>query len=313
MAVKKSLLLAVYASILVFLASAPSFLSKFILGNLTEIMIFGIFAMSLDILIGYTGLVSFGHAAFLGLGTYSAALLILNNLGNIGLIFLAAVIVSVIIAFIIGYFSTKTTGVYFIMITLAFAQMLYSVAFKFKDITGGSDGLSGISRPLLLGISMDNYVHFYYFTLIISLFCYLILLQIVKSPLGNVLVGIKENENRMLALGYNTTKFKIVSFVISGAFGGIAGVLNVLYTGYASPDIMRWTISGEGIVMVILGGFGTLHGPFIGAAFFLTLQNIVSSYTDQWLLIVGVIFVIFVIFLRSGIAGIIKKGWEKIR
>ena len=197
--------------VLLFLFFAPTFLTKFIIGNITEIMIFGIFAMSLDILIGYTGLVSLGHAVFLGIGTYSSALLILNNYSNIGLIFLITILASALAAVIIGYFSTKTTGVYFIMITLAFAQMLYSVAFKFKEITGGSDGLSGITRPTFFGLSIENYIYFYFFTLLLFLLCYLVLLQIVKSPLGNVLKGIKENENRMIALGYNSTRFKIIS------------------------------------------------------------------------------------------------------
>ncbi|MCL5266148.1 MAG: branched-chain amino acid ABC transporter permease [Chloroflexi bacterium] len=306
---------------LVMLAALAAFpiltTSAYSLSTLTEILIFGIFAMSLDLLLGYTGLISFGHAAFFGVGAYTAGLVAIKIAPNMLLTMAAGIVVCAIAAFVIGFFSIRAAGVFFLMLTLAFSQMVYAIAHQWTWLTGGSNGLAGIPRPNLsvpsLPIEFYDPTKFYYITLGIFVISLLLLKRIVSSPFGHVLLGIRENEGRMKAVGYNTRNFKLAAFVIAGAFGGLSGVLYSYFNGFISPSELYWTMSGQVMVMVIIGGAGTLVGPVLGAGTILLLQNIVSSNTERWPTIMGMVFIFFVLLARNGITGLLDKVWHGAR
>ncbi|MDC3413985.1 branched-chain amino acid ABC transporter permease [Aquibacillus sp. 3ASR75-11] len=291
-------------TVFVLLGLAPLVLSLFHLNLLSEILILAIFALSLNILVGFTGLVSLGHAAFFGIGAYTAGLVSLNLSNNLLVSMGASIIVSIITAAIIGAFCMRVSGFYFLMLTLAFSQMIYSFIYQSTNITGGSNGLSGIPNAVLSGFEFSNAVYVFYIVLLVFLATYAILGIIVKSPFGQVLIGIRENELRVKATGYNTSVYKYVAFVLAGAFGGLSGSLYTYFNGFIAPSDVYWTMSGNVLIMVLIGGSGTMLGPVLGAALFVILETVVSSYTDSWMLIVGSVFIIFVIFFPKGIVGI---------
>jgi branched-chain amino acid transport system permease protein len=292
------------------LSLLPPFLPAYSLSLLTQILIFGIFAASLDLLVGYAGLFSLGHAAFWGTGAYTIK--ILYNQGfaeNFFLLFLSAVLMVVIIAVIFGFFATRMSGIYFLMITLCFSQVLFAIAWKWKRVTGGDDGLPGIFRPVL-GISWDLVNDFYYFSLAIFLISIWVMFRIVGSPFCKALEGIRESESRMQALGFNTRMYKFCCYVVSAFFSGVGGILSAYYYGLVSPYDFSLILSGEGLMMNIIGGIGTLWGPLIGAAVFTLLKHLISGYTLHWPLIVGGVFILAVMFVRGGIAGYLRKKWK---
>lgn len=287
-------------------AIAPFFVSLFYVNLLTEIFIFGILAISLNILVGQTGLVSLGHAAFFGAGAYGAGLAAIHFGPNVLVTFGLGMILAFILAIIIGFVSTRVHGFYFLMLTLACSQMFYSIVYQWKDVTGGSNGLSGIPSLDLFGIfQLDNQVWVYYFTLVVFTIVVFFINRFLHSPLGNLLIGIKENEERMKSIGYNTTFYKNISFLIAGTLGGLAGSLYVFFNGFVAPTDVYWTVSGSVLIMVLVGGAGTLWGPVIGAAFILVLETIISSYTEYWMMIIGITFILFVIFAPKGIIGLL--------
>ena len=299
--------LAAVAALLVFPFITPS---VYLQNVLTEVLIFGIFAMSLDLLIGYTGLLSFGHAAFWGVGAYTAGIVATRYGDNLLVTLPAGVLAAGALAIPMGALSIRSSGIYFLMLTLAFSQMVYAAAWKWTWLTGGSNGLAGIPRPGLgtAGLDFASPTAFYYLVLVFFLGSYLALRRLVASPLGASFVGVRENESRMRAVGYNTWRVKLASFVIAGLFGGLAGTLFSYYNGFVSPHDVYWTISGHAMIMVIIGGAGTLVGPVLGAGFFLILQNVVSSQTDRWPLIMGATFILFVLVARRGIVGIYREA-----
>ena len=281
---------------------------SYVTGLAAEILIFAIFAMSLDLLIGYTGLLSFGHAAFFGVSAYTVVNLGVH-LGWSGWIgFVAGIVVSAVVAAIIGFFSIRVSGIPFLMLTMAFAQLLFSLSIKWRAVTGGTDGLSGFQRPSLFGLSLDDRATQFYVVAVGFVFVLWFLRRLIASPLGSIFIGIRENEQRMRAAGYPVQRFKLVSFTIAGALAGLGGGLYALQNAFVSSDILHWSLSGDAIIMVILGGAGTVIGPAIGAAMFLLIKNVVSSRTDYWLLWVGVIFIACVMFLPQGV-----WGWMRAR
>jgi branched-chain amino acid transport system permease protein len=290
-------------AILALLAAVPLIGSSYAINLVIEVLIFAIFAMSLDLLLGYTGLISFGHAAFFGVGAY-AAIVLATQLGlGIWMALAAGVVVAAGAAAIIGYCCVRLGGVSFIMLTLAFSQLLFAVALKWRSVTGGSDGIGGLGRPSILGWSLADPAQFYYLILAFFIVSYVVLRRLIASPLGHVFVGIRENEARMQAIGYRTRRFKLLAFVIAGAFGGLSGALYAMFNGFISPESLYWTASGDVLIMVILGGAGTLTGPAIGAAIFLLMKNFVSTRTDHWMLIIGIVFICCVMFFRQGVYG----------
>ena len=279
-------------------------------GLVTEALIFAIVAMSLDLLMGYAGLVSFGHAAFFGVGAYAMVLTGLR-LGWSPWIGLAAgVLASGIASGLIGFFCVRMSGAAFFMLTLAFAQLLYSAAVKWRWLTGGSDGMGGLPRPAFFGLSLGDPTVMYFACLVAFVACLWLLRRIIASQFGHALIGLRENELRMRALGYATSRLKLLAFVTAGMFAGLSGGLYALYNGFVSPDALSFGLSGTFLLMVVLGGVGSLLGPAIGAAIFLLMRQFVSSHTEHWLLIVGVVFIGCVMFFRDGVYGLVTH-WRR--
>jgi branched-chain amino acid transport system permease protein len=279
---------------------------------LVEALILGLFAMSLDLLVGYCRLYSFGHAAAYGLGAYSYALILTYVPLPLPVGILLAVAVTILIAIPIAWICTRSTGVSFAMLTLAFAQLGYAMLFRFRDVTGGSDGLVGIPRhPGPLGIDWFQGKLGYYYLVLVCLFgSYLLCRAIVRSPFGAVLAGIRENEPKTIALGYNTRAYKITTVVLAYGFGGLAGALYTAFAGFASPELFFWLTSGRVLIMVIVGGAGTLIGPILGGVSFVFLEHQLSQVTDLWPLIFGTIFMAFVMFAPQGIWGILTSRFR---
>ncbi len=293
----------------------PFFISLYYVNILSEIFILGIFAVSLNILVGQTGMVSLGHAAFFGAGAYAAGIVAVNFSTNTFIAIGMGLLFAFLLALIIGLLSTKAHGFYFLMLTLACSQIFYSFVYQWTEVTGGSNGLSGISPiDLFANISLSNQVFIYYFILVVFTILLFLISLFLHSPLGKVFIGIKENEERMKSIGYNTALFKNISFLISGTIGGLAGSLYVIFNGFISPADIYWTASGSVLIMVLIGGVGTLWGPVIGAAFVVILETLISSYTENWMMIIGAAFILFVIFAPNGIVGIfsnVKKALFK--
>lgn len=290
----------------------PLVVPQYSLTILIEALIFGLFAMSLDLLVGYCRLYSFGHAAAYGLGAYSYALILTHVPLSLPAAVLLAVAITALVAVPIAWICTRSTGVSFAMLTLAFAQLGYAMLFRFRDVTGGSDGLVGIARhPGPLGIDwFQGKLGYYYLVLGCLLGSYLVCRAIVRSPFGAVLAGIRENEPKTIALGYNTRAYKIVTVVLAYGFGGLAGALYAAFAGFASPELFFWLTSGRVLIMVVVGGAGTLVGPILGGVSFVFLEHQLSQVTDLWPLIFGTIFILFVMFAPQGIWGILTSRWR---
>jgi branched-chain amino acid transport system permease protein len=300
-----------YAVLIVSVAAAlcalPSFVSAYAATLAVEVMIAGVFASGINLLTGYTGLVSLGQAMFLGLGGYGIAI----GTALLGWpLWVSAPVTLVVVAAIaaaIGAICTRTRGVEFLLITLAFSQMFYGAAIKLRW-TNGSDGMTGIPRPdlSLLGVSADSPATFYYYVLAVSALALLLLWRIVNSPFGSILVGIRENERRMMSMGYAVANYKIGSFALAAIVCAVAGILQSQYTYFVSPDSMSWQMSGEGVLMVIIGGANVIFGPFIGAAIFVVVKQALSLITDEYNLFFGIFFMLVVAFFRGGVLGTIN-------
>ncbi|MGH7225878.1 MAG: branched-chain amino acid ABC transporter permease [Gemmataceae bacterium] len=293
-------------------AALPLVLSTYYLGLVVEVMIFALFAMSLDLLLGYTGLASLGHAAYFGISGYATGLLALKLGWDVWLAMPAALLAAALTAILFGLLALRTRGTYFLMITLALSQVAWGVAFGWRSLTGGDDGLPAVPRPSLAAHwSLTGDISFYYFAALLCGVGALLLVRIVASPFGYALRGIRESETRMLALGYNVWRYKLVAFVLAATFAGLAGSLYVYYNRFVSPDYLQVIRSAEVLLMVILGGAGTLIGPAIGAAIIVLLENVISAYTERWLLIIGVIYIFVAMFAPNGIVGFIReRRWK---
>ena len=295
-------------AVAVLLALLPLGQPPYAMTLLTEALIMGLFAMSLDLMVGYARLISFGHAAAYGLGAYTCGNILLHTDIPLPFAVLMAGVFSGIVAIGIAWVCTQATGVSFSMLTLALAQLLYAVAFKWTSVTGASDGLAGIPRrPGPFGTTFfAGKIGFYYLTM--ACLCgFMFARALVRSPFGAVLRGIRENEAKTLSLGYNTRLYKIAVVAVSYMLGGMAGALNAPFAGFANTELLFWLLSGQVLIMVIVGGTGTLVGPILGAAFFLLVQQQLSTYTDSWALFFGVIFIAFVLFAPEGILGLARR------
>lgn len=288
---------------------------------LNQILIWAIFALSLDIVMGYAGLVPLGHTMFYGVGAYAAALTMLHFTSSVFVVLLGAILICAILAWVVGSLSIRVSGVYFAMITLAFAELIYSAVFKF-EFTGGSDGLvgfealmgiAGIGAPLsdieflFFGYELGQQVVFYYFALVLAILSFLFARRVMNAPFGSVIQSIRESEDRAEFIGYDVIKYKRRAFVISGGMAGLAGgLLAVSPTTFSiSPNqTLHWIHSGEVIVIALLGGMGTLFGPMLGAGAFIGAEEILSGYTEQWRMIIGAIFVLFVLFVPRGLVSV---------
>jgi branched-chain amino acid transport system permease protein len=279
----------------------------YFLGLFTRVMIFSIAALALDLLVGYGALVSFGHAAFVGLGAYAVGILASHGI-NEGLIALpVALAVSALFAWLTGIVCLRTKGVYFIMITLAFGQMAYFTAGSLAPY-GGDDGLTVAMRNTLLGFALFRSERaYYYFVLACLLGAYLLCRALVASRFGRVFRGARENPTRMAAIGFEVYRYQLVAYVIAGALGGLSGYLLANATEFVSPAYMSWQRSGELLIMVIFGGIGTLYGAIIGTASFLLVEEWLSGLTEHWKVIFGPLLVLVVVFARGGLIGLAER------
>jgi branched-chain amino acid transport system permease protein len=302
-----------YIFVVILLLVVPPFTGTYYQSMFIKILIFAIFAMSLDLTMGYTGLVSFGHAAFLGMAGYAVGILTVNfNITSFWIVLPAALVITAILSAIIGYISLRVSGVYFILVTMAFGQLLSVVATKWYTLTGGRDGLSGVTYPNLGFDFPWTSTTFYYFVFIFFVICFFILRRIVSSSFGKTLVGIRENEQRMRSLGFNTWSIKYTAIIIGGTFAGMAGVLFAYFYGTMVPSYFALEMSALPMLMVIIGGPATLWGPGLGAAVIIIVQQYSSIYApERWPLILGGIFVLCVLLLKGGFANYLSSLWKK--
>ena len=273
----------------------------------TQVLIFGLFALGFNLLYGYTGLLSFGHAAYYGLGAYGTGIALAKLKVSLWPALGIGLLTAVVGGALIGFLCLRRRGIYFAMLTLAFAQMLYFIAFHAADLTGGDDGLRGIPlHPLTLpgvSLSLRHPLAFYFFAYVLVALAVAGLKRILDSPFGAVLQAIRENSDRAVACGYDINRIKLLSFVFSALFTGLAGALDALRLTVVPVDSLYWTTSGQVVIMTLLGGAGTFFGPFVGAATFLILADRLSLFIEAWPIVIGVIFMAFVLFLPRGIWG----------
>ena len=301
-------------ALIILLILTPLFLSSFLMVFLTEMLIMVLFAISFNLLFGYTGLLSFGHAAFFSIGSYVTGLVLLHVYPSIPLAFVTGVIAAAIAAWIIGYFCVRLDEIYFAMLTLAFGMMVHTIIWKWDRLTGGADGLVDIPRPnlnlLLFEVDLSSINSYYYFTLVLVAIALFVLWIIVNSNFGLALRAVRENSERLQFVGINVRRYRLISFVISGFFCGLAGALFGPFLKSITPSIAFWTKSAEPVFMSLLGGTKIFLGPAVGAVIFMYLKEIISGYTELWMIYLGAILIGFVLFLPGGIVGFLN---EKLR
>lgn len=294
---------AVAVALLPFYA-AESFVLLFI-----EILIMALFATSLNLLIGYTGMTSFGHAGFFGLGAYATAILITKAHTPWMLAMLSAPVVAAFAGLVFGYFCVRVTAIYFAMLTFAIAQILYTIATQWVDLTGGDNGIVGVTFPEALSTS----TYAYYFVLVVVAACVAILFMVVRSPFVLTLKAIRENPERVEFVGIEIRRFQLLAFVIAATFAGIAGALFTLYNRSIFPDYLLWTRSTEALIMCILGGMYFFMGPAVGAFMIQLLGTTLSRYTTYWPFILGLILLLLVLFFRGGLVGFLAQLTRRAR
>lgn len=289
-------------------------LGTFYTGLLSQVWVLAIAAVGLDIAVGYTGLVSFAHGAIFGSGAYTVGILTVQ-FGITG--FLPALALGICVSFVIsvifGAISLRTTGAAFIIITLALNQLLWGVAQQWTSFTGGDNGLVGYERPTFGAFSTAGITPFYYFSLAFLVITVLILRAFVKSPFGLTLVGVREEPERMEALGYNPWLHRFVAFLVGGVFAGLSGVLFAYYNLFVSPEQVAVGFSVQLLIMVFIGGRGTLYGPILGAVVVVVIANMLSGVTDRWQMLLGAFYIVVILFAKGGITGIAGKVYEKFR
>jgi branched-chain amino acid transport system permease protein len=276
----------------------------------SEIWIFAIFGLGLNLLLGYTGLLSFGQSTFFGSAAYVAGYL----LKHFGIdVFSALGVgagVGALSALLVGYLCVQRSGLYFIMLTFALNQLFYFIAYQWTSVTGGEDGMPGVPRPEFLGLDFKNPLNYYAFVSLVFLFFLYVMKRIVESPLGKILVAIRENEVRAGAVGYNVPRFKLLAFVIGGAFSGAAGVLYAMLFGIVPLESISFVTSGNVVFATLIGGSGSLYGPIIGSFVFIWLSESMSVFWARWPLLLGVAFVIVVLFFRGGVVEAWNRFWS---
>jgi len=293
------------AALILFLLLLPTFAGKYLLYMTIHILILSVFALGFNLLLGYTGLLSFGQAGFFAMGAYvSAKILLIFPSLLAGMI--AGVVAGGIAALILGYLCVRHTRIYFSMLTLCFGMMIYSIAWKWRDVTGGDDGLIGIPRapfeiPGILSIDMSSMGSYYYFVLIVSLVAIYILYRIVNSPFGLTLKGIRDSENRVSFAGISIGNYRLISFTLAGLYAGLAGSFVPPLENTVTPPLAHWTHSAEPVMVTLLGGIHTFSGPIVGSILFYLIKDIIVRYTQYWLIWFGSIVVFLVLVFRGGI------------
>jgi branched-chain amino acid transport system permease protein len=311
-------------ALLVFLAAflVPAAGSRYYTFLANDIVIWALFATSLNLLVGYTGLVSFGHAAYFGIGAYATGILMKQLAVPFPLAFLAAGVAAGLFALLFGFFCVRLTRIYFAMLTLAFAQIIWAICFKWNEVTGGEQGMPDIPYPsfdwldrvaavvpFVGGYRTSDY--YYFTTLVLVGVCVWVLRRVVRSPFGRMLESIRENAERAEFIGVNVRRYELSAFVLAGAFAGLAGGLFGIFNRGVFPDFAYWTKSSEVLIMTLLGGMGTFYGPSVGAAVLLLLNQQIVSYTEYWPLVLGAILVVLLFVFPGGIAGALGGLWRR--
>jgi branched-chain amino acid transport system permease protein len=295
-------------AVLVALLVLPPFLPQYVTILLTQSLVYAIVAMSLDVLIGYTGLGSLGHAAFFAIGAYVTAIFVTKYQAPFWLALLLSTVSGTLGSAVAAPIALRAAGIYFLMITLAIAMCVWGLAFRWVSLTGGDNGITGIPRPDLgLGWDMGSTVSFYYLILLFALTCLGLLYLLIRSPFGKTLVGIRDGESRMRVLGYNVWLHKYLAMVIAGAFAGLSGSLYAYFNSFVSPNDVNIGHCMEMVLMVSLGGPGTLVGAGLGAFLIVFLKNLVSVYTKRWLMVLAAVYVITALYAPEGIMGLLKR------
>ncbi len=293
--------------------AVPQLTTSFYVNLVSEVMIFGLLAMSIDLLAGYTGLTSMGHAGIFGVAAYVVGYLLSKTGTPLYAAIALGIGASVLTAALFAVIAIRTTGVYFLMVTIAEGMIVWGIAYRWSSVTGAENGIRGIARPDFV----HDYWQFYYLVLVVFIILVALLYRIVNSPFGLTLKGIRESASRMRTLGYNITLHKFIAFTSTGFFAGVAGALYALYNGFVSPSAVEFAKSAEEVLMVIVGGVGTLFGGVVGAAVIIFTRNIVSLYTPRWPTIMGLIFVLTILFAPNGLLGgarsILGRIWQRRR
>jgi branched-chain amino acid transport system permease protein len=297
----------IHGVILLGICLVPLFISEYYLMLAIEAIILAVFAMSLDLVMGYAGIVSFGHAAFFGCGGYALGITIMHISPSIWLALILVAVIAGCLAFFVGVVSIRTRGIYFAILTLLFAEIVYRVVFHTQAL-GGSDGLIGIPvchlNLLFFKVHMKKTLNFYYVAVVFAYLSYIVCSRLVNSPFGRVLQALRDNEDRVPFIGFDVRKYKIIVFVISGIFAGWSGALFSLFKTFADTEQLHFLMSGKVIIMDLLGGLGTLIGPMAGAIFLTIYETIISAYFQSYHIITGAIFIVVVIFLPKGLLGL---------
>jgi branched-chain amino acid transport system permease protein len=304
----------IFVLILLVLIVLPFFVDLFYQTFLTELFVWILFAISFDLIFGYTGLLSFGQALFFGLGSYTVTILMRQFGFNTELSLLLSIVIPMIFAWFVGYFSVKLTGIHFVIITIIFAIIGNIIGDTWTSFTGGSDGLTFSPHPFRLGLFQINLMDIkgnYYFVLGVVAISYLFLRRMVQSPLGKVFISIRENEERAKLIGYNVQRYKLIAFIIAGGLSGLAGGLYSLTLKYVAASYLHWSVSGHAVVYTVVGGMGTLIGPAIGAGIVMSLEHYLINYLQATDLVVGIALVFMVLVAPKGLVGLIQSKLKR--
>jgi branched-chain amino acid transport system permease protein len=297
------------AIVLLLLVALPLYGGEYYVNLTSQIFIFAVFAASINLLLGYGGLPTLGHASYLGVAAYGSALLQLKLGLAAWIVAPVALLCTTLMACVFGLVALRAAGLGFLMLTLALSQVLWGTAYRWVSMTDGDNGLRGLARPAPLGISLDDASAFYYFALAITVLSIWMMARFVHSPFGAALKGTRDQPRRMSALGHDVWMIRWVTFVYAGFWGGVSGLLFVYYHKYIHPVSLSLTNSAEGLLAVIAGGSGTLAGPLVGAAIVMLLKNYVSAYIERWNMLLGFVFVFIVVFMPEGVVPGIKRLW----
>lgn len=303
-----------WALLVLALLTAPFWLGGTYYVNLaSQVLIAALFALSLNLLVGYAGLTSLGHAGYLGISAYTSAWLMLNLKLTHLTAALAALGVSGLMAAVFGLVALRASGLSFLMITLALGQVLWGLAYRWAGVTGGDNGLSGLTRPAPFGIDLNGAANFYWFALLVFAIVLAVVVTVVRSPFGASIRGTRDQPRRMATLGYDVWTIRWCTFTLSGFLGGVAGLMYVYYHQFISPHSLSLAGSAEMLLMVIAGGAGSIAGPIVGAGLVVLLKNVASAYIDRWTMLLGIVFVLIVLFVPGGIVPGVHRAWNRWR
>jgi len=293
--------------LLLILALIPSFASRYYVYLMIEIMIVGLFAISTNVLLGYTGLLSFGQAGYFGIGAYAISLLLKTyDISFISAILLSASLCA-LVALVIGFLCIHLRSFYFAILTLSFSQLFYVIAYKWIALTGGDDGIVGIPKPPVLGLDLTSTGNYYYFVLVVVAICIAFIYLMIRSPFGEVLQAIRDNPERAEFSGLNIKNFRLASFLTAGLFAGIAGAIFAPFQSIVTPDLLHWSKSAEPLLISILGGMYTFAGPLAGSVIFVLIKDWITGFTDYWMFWYGLLLILLIIYLPGGVMGFFSE------